>query len=282
MKATEADSGEVGVPPWIANPNQLGSWWDMEKYFAESFYQLARTIEYIATRSRNNVESSNQLPEELRKSHIDGLTAALGMCKHVNLALSALYVDRFIKELKSTKPMTGIEFADKLGILQDRIQDETSQTLILRIPPERASRYEQAQPFGAEVDTKFPSVAFDAKEAGNCFAAMRSTACVFHLMRVLELGLAVFAKLFGVASDHTNWHTIIEQIESKIRNMGNDPSKTDDWKQKQETYAQIANSFMFFKDAWRNYTAHARGKYTEDEADSIYRNVRSFMQGMTK
>jgi len=27
---------------------------------------------------------------------------------------------------------------------------------------------------------------------------------------------------------------------------------------------------------------HARGKYTEDEADSIYRNVRSFIQGLAK
>jgi hypothetical protein len=57
-------------------------------------------------------------------------------------------------------------------------------------------------------------------------------------------------------------------------------NKPPDWKDKLEKYSQIANNFMFFKDAWRNYTAHIRGKYTEDEADAIYRNVRAFMQGL--
>jgi hypothetical protein len=35
---------------------------------------------------------------------------------------------------------------------------------------------------------------------------------------------------------------------------------------------------MFLKDAWRNYTAHARGKYTEEEAKLIIENTRAFMQ----
>jgi hypothetical protein len=97
-------------------------------------------------------------------------------------------------------------------------------------------------------------------------------------MRVLELGLAAFATVFNVSSDHTNWHNIIEQIESKIRDMGKDPNKAADWKEKQELYSQVASGFMIFKEAWRNYTAHARGKYTDNEADSIYRNVCDFMQ----
>jgi hypothetical protein len=47
-------------------------------------------------------------------------------------------------------------------------------------------------------------------------------------------------------------------------------------------YSQIASSFMIVKDAWRNYTAHARGKYTEEEADAIYRNVGSFMKRLAE
>jgi hypothetical protein len=35
---------------------------------------------------------------------------------------------------------------------------------------------------------------------------------------------------------------------------------------------------MILKDAWRNYTAHARGIYTDEQADAIYRNVEAFMQ----
>ena len=35
---------------------------------------------------------------------------------------------------------------------------------------------------------------------------------------------------------------------------------------------------MVVKDAWRNYTAHARGKYDGQEAELMLRNVRGFMQ----
>jgi hypothetical protein len=101
-------------------------------------------------------------------------------------------------------------------------------------------------------------------------------------MRVLEIGLVSFARLFpAVPTNKENWQQIIEKIESEIREMPKVAMKASDWKEKQEKYSQIANNFMFFKDAWRNYTAHARGKYTEDESDVIYRNVRSFMQGLT-
>jgi hypothetical protein len=32
------------------------------------------------------------------------------------------------------------------------------------------------------------------------------------------------------------------------------------------------------KDAWRNYTAHLRGKYDDQEAEDMLANVRGFMQ----
>jgi hypothetical protein len=79
---------------------------------------------------------------------------------------------------------------------------------------------------------------------------------------------------------HTNWAPAIEQIESKIRDMHKDPTwkALPDCKEQQEFYSQAASHFVMLKDAWRNYTAHARGKYDDDEAEGIFRNVRGFMQ----
>ena len=97
-------------------------------------------------------------------------------------------------------------------------------------------------------------------------------------MRVLERGLKVFADRFGVLSDHTNWHNIIEGIEKAVRNSGSDPNRPPDWKDQQEFYSQAASHFMMLKDAWRNYVAHERGKFTEEETEVLLLNVRSFMQ----
>jgi hypothetical protein len=32
------------------------------------------------------------------------------------------------------------------------------------------------------------------------------------------------------------------------------------------------------KDGWRNYAMHAREKYTEEQAEDVYRSTRSFMR----
>jgi len=58
-----------------------------------------------------------------------------------------------------------------------------------------------------------------------------------------------------VPTNKENWQQIIEKIESEIRAIPQAKIKPDGWKEKLEQYSQTANSFMFFKDAWRNYTA---------------------------
>ena len=103
-------------------------------------------------------------------------------------------------------------------------------------------------------------------------------------MRVLEIGLTALGNVFNVSLAHTNWAPALEEIESKIKNMRKDPvwNALSDCKEQQEFYSQAASHFGVLKDAWRNYTMHARGKYTEDEAELIFRNAKSFMQKLAE
>lgn len=129
------------------------------------------------------------------------------------------------------------------------------------------------------VFTSFPSSKYDVIEAFRAYSFGRNTAAVFHLMRVLEIGLTAFAGVFGVSMMHTNWNPAIEQIESSVRDMHKDPKwkVLPDCKEQQEFYAQCASHFGIIKDAWRNYTAHARGKYDDQEASDVFVAVRAFM-----
>ncbi len=85
---------------------------------------------------------------------------------------------------------------------------------------------------------------------------------------------------FGVSIAHTNWAPALDEIESKIRNMHKDAAckLLPDCKEQQEFYAQAASHFGILKDAWRNYTMHLRGKYTDQEAEDVFVGVRGFMQ----
>jgi hypothetical protein len=51
-----------------------------------------------------------------------------------------------------------------------------------------------------------------------------------------------------------------------------------DCKEQQQFYAQAASFLGVVKGAWRNYTAHAHGVYTQEEAELMLLNVRSFME----
>lgn len=254
----------------------------MRKFSAEAFLRIARYLADVRGRIANLGPPETVIEAGRLKKGSTGhsiLTSTKTLCEAIGLRVSTKCVDHILDHEPGN---VGIA-TEQIAQLERTILWEMEDKLFLYVPPARAERYDLTEPFGAEVSKNFPSATFDAKEAGNCFASARNTACVFHLMRVLEIGLVSFAKLFpAVPTNKENWQQIIEKIESEIREMPNAKVKATDWKEKQEKYSQLANNFMFFKDAWRNYTAHARGKYTEDESDAIYRNVRSFMQGLVK
>jgi hypothetical protein len=155
------------------------------------------------------------------------------------------------------------------------------------IPPERARYWpteNDPHAFGNDVAAKFPSAQIDIYQASICLATDLSTASVFHLMRVMELGLSALGRVFNISLAHTNWEPAITGIEAKIRGMRSDPTwnTVADMKEKQEFYAQVASHFGVLKDAWRNYTMHSRGKYTTNEAELIYSNAKSFMQKLSQ
>lgn len=264
------------LAPWVIAPYSLVSWWDMERFSADQFFEISRILERFRGAEILNDNSVGPF-SPLVSQWLPDLQIA---CAALGLGLSVKLISRNIEQL-SRGIVKMSDWQKAVPEIQSRIRDEMEDRMCMYIPPARAERYDLAEPFGEQVSQSFPSCVFDAREAGNCFASGRFTASVFHLMRVLEGGLVAFASLFpAVPTDKENWHQIIEKIESEIRSMPQVVPKVDSWKEKQEKYSQLASNFMFFKDAWRNYTAHIRGKYTEDESDAIYRNVRSFMQGL--
>ena len=107
-------------------------------------------------------------------------------------------------------------------------------------------------------------------------------------MRVLQLGLYALANDLQVHNLQENWHNAIEQIEKAIKTFeqqgpGNNASVQDKatWRETGDFYSQVATHFMYIKNAWRNTVTHRTGqKYTEDEAQRIFENVKGFMQAL--
>jgi len=276
----------------------------MEQFAGEDFHSALRILGRIECDCARplptgdpaySFKRDNELSVEKRNEMEVGLRFTEGVFKRLDLRTSAEAVFEFRTELinwriEAYSHILNRDAVKRIDEIQRTVRREMRTVLFMYIPSasaeyydsfgrkKRLERNEEAPLFGNEVETKFASSTYDVAEAGNCLAASRYTACVFHLMRVLEIGLAALAKVFGVSADHRNWHPIIDQVESKIREMGGDPNRSANWKDDQEFYSQAASHFMILKDAWRNYTAHTRGKYTEEEALMTFRNTRGFMQ----
>ena len=70
--------------------------------------------------------------------------------------------------------------------------------------------------FGPEVGTKFVGMSFEIDEAAKCLALGRPTACVFHLMRVMEIAVRAVARCLGVPDPmrpaEKNWGFVLGEI----------------------------------------------------------------------
>jgi len=134
--------------------------------------------------------------------------------------------------------------------------------------------YEQAKLFGDEVFTNFPSANEDITEAGTCLALDRATACVMHLMRVVEAGLGVLAATLGIARQN-DWGRYLREIDQELaKRMKASGARSAD----EQFYAEVATTIDNMRRAWRNPTMHPDKTYTVDRAEEILQSVRSFMR----
>jgi hypothetical protein len=259
---------------WKENLHRLVSWQEMQFFVTKAMraMELLRSLEMELLFEHPPIPSPTF--HEACACKFDELRGALGQLGLTRQAIRAGELGAFIRAHDRAPDQ---KFLSDLALL---IHHDLEGFVFEAIPIHRVEFYEQQSLFGAEVHASFPSASFDIREAGNCYALGRWTASVFHLMRALEPGLTTLGALFGVTLSHTTWGPFIEQIESKIREMPKDPiwKAAPDWKEQQEFYAQAASHLGIVKDAWRNCTAHARGKYDEKEASDVMTGVRAFME----
>jgi hypothetical protein len=99
--------------------------------------------------------------------------------------------------------------------LSGRIREEMEHPSIFVIPVETKRYYEEPSSGWESILKRYPSIVEDVDEAGRCLATDRLTACVFHLMRIVES--AVVDLLWLTGKDDHKAHT----SEVYFRNLNN-------------------------------------------------------------
>lgn len=207
----------------------------------------------------------------------EAITDLQPMTKLAGLDMTTKAVERLNAELSRDSINPRI-VKDTIADIRRRMDDELANAVFFTLTKNKDKIAPEQPLFGNIVALSFPSTLFDIEEAGKCLALGRSTASVFHLMRVLEVALLSLAQELKVSVSTENWNTVLISIENEIRSRRS-KGQNAVWSQDDETFfADAMTSFFAFKNAWRNHTMHKRVIYTEEKASDIYEAVRAFMK----
>ena len=185
--------------------------------------------------------------------------------------------ERLVETLKDeTDPHQIVSLVDDL---RRRLLDQGNAMSFLWLTSVERDRYEPNTPlFGSEFESKFLSGGvFELDEAAKCLALGRSTAAVFHLMRLMEISVRAVARYLEICDPlpgDRSWGKVLENVRNGIKAKWPTVAsrETGDGKLFDDLHA----SLDAVKNPWRNSTMHPANKYTAEEAEHIYAAVRGF------
>jgi hypothetical protein len=175
------------------------------------------------------------------------------------------------------------EVSRQMLALIEAFEDDTKFLYLYAYPKAKGKLVVQVGNDWAAAIEAFPAVKDDISHGVDLYALGHNMACVFHLMRVAEVGVQRLGKKLGVSltkvtatklTDLT-WHQILDALNPKLKAL---PQTTPAKKAKYEKYSAIQSYLYGVKDAWRNPTMHPRkAGYSDLETLDIINHTRSFM-----
>lgn len=247
-----------------------------------------QSIEMTVTATCNSGDRDTTVPEQVMKQWVGG---SLAFCRQkgdeLGLDFARTRLEQFAAD--SRNPMTFEQLRNHITVLRQAIRSDLEFKRFAFVPTVKAVVWDRTAAEWDAVWKRFPSTSDDARDAADAHALGLDTACVYHSMMVLEKGLTALAKKLGVKTARQEWGRILDDIEGAIaaaRLAAKSPPKGT--KQISPRAArnradfhsfcsEVAKEFSYFKDAWRNHTAHGRRRYDDREALRVMTHVRDFM-----
>lgn len=218
-------------------------------------------------------------PETGLLEHMAPLNEAL---RTLGAKMAKIMSDRIVKSVQGGA-LRWSELFEMMEGLDSRLRDELTLHTLFVLEDRHVGYYAPAEPlFGLDFETKFPSGAFELDEAAKCLALNRTTAAVFHLMRMMEIGLKATAACLAIAvptrGGARNWGGMLGEIKTEIDRRDAAAPRIWATASDQDFFAETHASLDAVRVAWRNPTMHVEKMYSEEVAEHIYGAVRGFMR----
>ena len=238
-------------------------------YFSREMGRLSENLLEKEMADQIRDLETRQHDENALKSHLEDFEkSGLRMC--------VAQIQRMLTACRNDNHLTHRQMAQMVQELANRVQDECGTAFFLKLSEHERDLFAPITPlFGTLIEDKFPSMIEDIAEAGKCLGLQRSTAAVFHLMRLMETAVQRIGVELGVSLvDEKVWQVILDGINAEIKKMEKGERK--------KNLASISANLYSVKLAWRNETMHPKTTYTQDEAIQVFNSVRRFTEELTR
>jgi hypothetical protein len=267
-----ASKSELNSAPWNTAPYEGVSLFDMLQYAAAAFYKLSEEFSTFALTPMvlTKPEVQQQLQLSLNELH--------EYCEKLNLPLSQNQIETVVDAVHGNDvEAVRRSFAE----LQKRVYQELKAKVVFCLPGEKVRYWSSFWLIDTKIYDHFPSAWHEFQRAGHCYAFGENTACVFHVMRIVDFGLRQVAKSLGIEYDARNWSGIGNKIQEKMEQKYN--TKTDEWKKSEPMYAEILTDILAIGRGHRNPVLHElEKKYEERDAQHMLNVVEGFMLHLAK
>lgn len=238
--------------------------------FVEALEALAFARASIA---HNGVSFTGKMSAQHRSQSIS-LVNTIAKAANSLKANNAKREAKFVLEKLEEEGITYEEFRGFLDGLSRLLKGEIAGTKFFVLEPEKSRFFKRAPAvFGVQSVASFPKAEYDLEEAGKCFAAARNTACVFHLMRAMEIALQALCGNLGLEKVDKRWGFLLADIDGKLKGMPDGDLRS--------SWSLARSSLWHVKEAWRNETMHPSDKYTDEEAKDVLEATRAFLKSLS-
>lgn len=202
-----------------------------------------------------------------------------GACKEIGVLGVDKEIQRIVVYLSYKKKS---DLFILVKALSDRIADELESVLFIHVDKEKSRFYRSRNLFGDEIGAAFPKIEEDIANAGTCYALGMNTACVFHLMRVMEHCVQRLGRKLRVSIDpgRETWHQIMLHVHGKVAEMPGGQKFTRAQNSKKQNFSMAAARLDHVRIVWRNDVMHPKATYDQAEALEVLTGVEAFLKSV--
>lgn len=209
-------------------------------------------------------------------------------CQEWVFARACDRIERIYISLRTKPAYNYADLATDLKTLHEGIEDDIKFERFFHYAQHRAQPLLKMQGDWAAMlaATAFPSLEKELERGLDCFGFEDYDGCVFHLMRVAEIGMRALARERKVTFpkhplEWADWQNIIEGIEKSARTVGPRMPRGPAKDAATAFYSGAVAQLHAFKDKFRNAIMHVRKSYKEPETLQAINQVRDFMNALS-